>query len=302
MQMNQKIRLPDERLDGWTKTTELTEPEATVPGQYMLFFHGLGMPPIPGDDFDELREFQQMRFGVRGRLTHLAHHHAPHTVNRLNWRDGWSLGMQDLHEAYLENGNKPVLLVGASLGGLLSVSLAAHAPEMVRGVLLGAPLLGLAVWPRIGLRLVQILKFIPQLYPGWSWLHLLKMSHFRKESGIPAIDQMYENLDLVTVEETLHPALDTLSISLRKLEKSDMPIFAFHGDQDTVTSADETARIIDGWTGQGRKNCGYSIVPGAGHDLLVTEELRKALAFEMSLWLRDQIGWKTRREFALAVA
>ena len=169
---------------------------------------------------------------------------------------------------------EPVLLLGASMGGMIGQEMALQRPHRFRGLVLGCTACGpfyRAAWPNF------------QRAPGvWQWLYLKGEMRERAlirllyADGTP-LDRIEEDIRVRAIRQPpLRSVLKQLAgilswSSYRRLPQLRIPALVIHGDEDHILPASNgrtVARLIPG--------AEFVLIPQAGH-LLTTDQPELAL-------------------------
>ncbi len=212
-----------------------------------------------------------------------------HGLTRPAGHDTTLPGLGRLLERFVDEvAGGPVVLVGNSLGGLLSAQLAARRPDVVESVVLIAPALPLG---RSLAHPITVLGFTADAVPGlgeavvttrrrWSAERLVDQSLWlccADPSRVPA-DVRAHHVDLVLRREgyrrleqafltTARSLLRTLASPRRMaadLERIQAPVLHLHGDQDKLVPIAAARKLASSRQGH-TPRWTYIELPGVGH-------------------------------------
>jgi acylglycerol lipase len=181
----------------------------------------------------------------------------------------------------------PVVLVGHSLGGLISATYAVSGRPPPDLLVLSAPALGadVALWQRLLAPVLSRLR--PRLFVKSGIDEALL-------SRDPAVQEAYlsDPLRVAGATARLGQAIfSTMGATSARLDRLVLPIYVLHGADDSLVPSSVSRPLAD------RPNVTYRLWPGLRHECLNEPEQGEVLA-EIDDWLSDQLGRLSDRESA----
>jgi len=191
--------------------------------------------------------------------------------------------VKDLRKKYGEK--LPIFLVGHSLGGTVSITLARDNPDLISGICLSsaateppADMFGIK-----GKILFNISGLLSKFVPTKEVITL------PKNTRNPAEQARFDNNDLNAADVELRARVGREFIDAYKniadhLPKITTPVLAISGELDTLVNPEANARFIDGISSEDKTK---QVAAGRWHNLLV-EEKREEIWTAFADWIAER--------------
>jgi alpha-beta hydrolase superfamily lysophospholipase len=182
-----------------------------------------------------------------------------------------------------EDAGLPLFLIGNSLGGLIVLDYALHAPETLRGVVaVSAPLGRLGVPPA----LLALGRFLSRVWPGFSRETGMDLSGLARDPEIIGRileDPLFHRRATARLSTEVTATIARVQAGAPAFQ---LPLLLLHGSEDRMVPPDG-ARAFVGRAGSADKQ--LIEYPGAYHALFADLGREQALA-DVAGWIEAQLG------------
>jgi alpha-beta hydrolase superfamily lysophospholipase len=236
----------------------------------VVFVHGLGEWFTPygflGTAFAE-RGFALHGFDLRGHGLS-----GGHRMYVRAWEDFRSDVRAVLDAARRDAPGRPVFLFGISMGGLIVLNYALHAPEGLGGVVALAP----AVGENGASKLLQaIVPMLSRLVPKLALDPKLDLSNIARDPDVVRAhitDPQYQ------VKVTARMGAELLAATDETRERASelrLPMLLAHGSADRITAAEGSRAFVDRVASSDKR---FRLYEGAWHGLLLDDDSERVVA------------------------
>jgi len=199
----------------------------------------------------------------------------------------------DINTHIIEHFNKNVILMGSSLGGILTLYSLANDDRYKAGVCVNAALLNEKEYSKKHIKLSGIYKILKPVLPLFAklfprfgidvWIYLNAKNLVKKPESLELIDILL-NDELLTEKYTLKSLATQLKASPeRPIEEIKTPIMILNGSNDVLFSVDYMKRLFGRLTNS--KNKKIEIIPNSSH-LVLLENREESIKLIVN-WLSE---------------
>ena len=242
--------------------------------------HGFG--EHSGRYMNVVNKLVPMGFAVYG-FDHRGHGKSPGARGHiLHWREF----IEDVH-SFLEvvrneQKEKPLFIMGHSLGGLIVLNYVISNPEGLKGVIASGPLLS---QPGISPVLLMLSKIMSKIWPGFSIDTKLDVNSISRD---PEVIKAYEQDPLVHSMASARLGTEISAATewtQAHAGKMNLPLLIVHGGADSLVEPEGSARFFEQVTFEDKERIVY---PDGRHESHNDIEKEKVLQ-DISAWLEKHI-------------
>ncbi len=180
--------------------------------------------------------------------------------------------------------DRPIVLLGHSMGGLLATNYLIRYPNSVRACVLSGPALKSDVQP--GWFALQLIRLLSRIAPKLGVLKLDASAISRN----PAEVQAYEEDPLVYRGKLSARMLDVMFIAMREAtsrwQEIQLPLLILHGSADQLTSPEGSRDLFKHAASTDKR---LEIYPGLFHEIF-NEDERDTVFGHVDQWCRERIS------------
>lgn len=176
--------------------------------------------------------------------------------------------------------NRPLFILGQSVGGLVALDYALHHPQALRGVIAFSPYLdetAAAVGP--------FTRLLSHVWPSFGMSIGRRENHLSRDR---AVIEAYRNDSLVHDKQSARLATEVATAvawTQTHAPELQLPLLILHGDADAISAPEGSRRFFER-AGSRNKEC--LVYTEAFHELY-NDILRERVVIDVAHWLEEQI-------------